>query len=486
MSVRFTWLISALNWNCAAAYSADWDDALTQGEPLIRTPESVTVTSDVASGLFSDDTETINLHGTDARFLCAIHGWHAVLTDWVPGAASTLLPVLTGFGLNIGQLGYRDDIGQCFEGVEDGGDADVICLEEIADDECYSPATMGQIIGRQLAEYARTDGWNQDGKLNKDGTTCEANCRPYGDYTGYDPINVPGIKSQDSKIKRSWMPLLEDNKKGYETRQQHVTPHIGSQAKPAVLTRAEINSRTVPRPTYDYDYEALVVTERLRATAQSDETKVMIEFFDNKLNVAGVVIQTVAGALQLGYEQTLNFVLTLTAGDYDATILAWKEKVNHDAVRPTTWIQEEMAELEFTTYAGAYKGVRTIKGKNFESYVRVMPHSEYVSGSACICQALMELTDRWVDLHGGDSTGLQIPLPTFAAGSSRTEPGVTPAQDITKVLHGMQELRDICGQSRLDGGMHFTQSVTASYGLCNGVGIAAADYAYALSSGGAY
>jgi hypothetical protein len=158
MSVRFTWLISALNWNCAAAYSADWDDALTQGEPLIRTPETVTVTSDVTSGLFSDGTETINLHGTDARFLCAIHGWHAVLTDWVPGAASTLLPVLTGFGLNIGQLGYRDDIGQCFEGVEDGGDADVICLEAIAQNECYSPATMGQIIGRQLAEYARTDG----------------------------------------------------------------------------------------------------------------------------------------------------------------------------------------------------------------------------------------------------------------------------------------------------------------------------------------
>ena len=329
-------------------------------------------------------------------------------------------------------------------------------------------------------------GWNQDGKLNKDGSACEANCRAFGDYTGYEPINIPGVKSQDSKIKRSWMPLLEDNKKGYETRQQHVTPHIGTQAKPAVLTRAEINSRTAPWPGYDYDEEALVVTERLRATAESDETKMMIEFFDNKLTVAGIVIQTVAGTLQLGYEQTLNFVLALTAGDYDATILAWKEKVTHDAVRPTTWIQEEMAEQEFTTYAGAYKGVRTIKGKNFESYVRVMPHSEYVSGSACICQALMELTDRWVDFHGGDSTSLQLSLPTFKAGSSRTEPGVTPAKDITKVLHGMQELRDICGQSRLDGGMHFTQAVTASYELCNGVGNAAADYVYSLSSGGAF
>lgn len=155
MTVRFTWLISALNWNCAAAYSANWDDALTQTDPLIRTPESVTVTSE---GVFSDGTENINLHSTDARFLCAIHGWHAVLTDWVPDAASTLLPVLTGFGLNIGQLGYRDDIGTCFDGVPVGGEIDVACLEQIAQNECYSPATMGQIIGRQLAEYARTDG----------------------------------------------------------------------------------------------------------------------------------------------------------------------------------------------------------------------------------------------------------------------------------------------------------------------------------------
>ena len=83
MSVRFTWLISALNWNCAAAYSADWDDTLTQGEPLIRTPESVTVTSDVASGLFSDGTETINLHGTDARFLCG--GATPIMRGWKVG-----------------------------------------------------------------------------------------------------------------------------------------------------------------------------------------------------------------------------------------------------------------------------------------------------------------------------------------------------------------------------------------------------------------
>ena len=281
------------------------------------------------------------------------------------------------------------------------------------------------------------------------------------------------------------MPLLEDNRRGYETRQQHVTPHIGTMAKPAVLTREELDSRTAPQPNYDYDMEVLEVVERLRQTALSDDKKMMIEAFDNKLTVAVSVIGAVAGTLMLGYEQTLNFALALTVGDYDATLLAWKEKVAHDLVRPTTWLQEQLGEVEIKTYAGPYNGVQTIKGKNFESYVRVMPHSEYVSGSACICQALMELTDRWVELHGGvDPADLLIPLPPMPKGSSRTEPGVTPAQDIDKVLHGMQELRDICGESRLDGGMHFTKSVTASYELCSGVGVAASDYAYALADGG--
>ena len=162
MSVRFTRLIDALDWNCAAAYSADWNDALTQADPLVRTPPSITVVSDTGkiSKLFSSGTEAIDLHATDPRFLCAVHGWHAVLTDWIPDAVSTLLPVLTSLGLNGGKMGYRDDIGTCFEGVENGGEIDVTCLEEIAENECYSPATMGQIIGRQLAEYARTDGKN--------------------------------------------------------------------------------------------------------------------------------------------------------------------------------------------------------------------------------------------------------------------------------------------------------------------------------------
>ena len=158
MAVRFTWLISALNWNCAAAYSPGWSDALTRSEPLVRAPASVTVTWNRTDteGIFPN--EDVDLHTSDARFLCAVQGWRAVLTDWVPTAVETLIPVLDQFGLGTGQMGYREDIGACFEGVEDGREVDSSCLQALAEQECYSPAVMGQIVGRQLAEYARTDG----------------------------------------------------------------------------------------------------------------------------------------------------------------------------------------------------------------------------------------------------------------------------------------------------------------------------------------
>lgn len=161
MAVRFTKLISELNWNCAAAYSPGWADALTKTDPLVRAPASTTVASNYTEGRFAVHVrDVLDLHTSDVRFLCAVEGWRAVLADWVPEAVDTLLPVLAQFGLGTagGPMGYREDVGACFAGVEDGGEVDASCLQALAERECYSPAVMGQIVGRQVAEYARTDG----------------------------------------------------------------------------------------------------------------------------------------------------------------------------------------------------------------------------------------------------------------------------------------------------------------------------------------
>lgn len=484
-----------LSWNCVASYSETWKDAVTKGPVLLNTPASATLEGGVM----------VDLHTSDARLICMANAWATVVQDWLPEAAEPLLGLLQQFAYPDIQPGYDADVDACFD-IDGDGAADRDCISTVAASKCFSPSVMGSIVGRQLTEFARRDGWNMYGELNRDGSTCTANCRRYTDPTGYNPVNVPGTSSspvktgniraggrgrggrgrasrgsrwwqRSSGTERRWQPLLEDNGSGYFTRQEHVTPHIGSMGKTAVLTREDFESRSVQDPCYDYDEEAMKVMDRLAQL--DDRKKMLIEFFDNKIEVGFAVIGAVA-AQGAPFETILNFSLGYTAAEYDAVLLAWKAKVETDLVRPTTWIQDQLGDMVFSTWAGPFQGNKLIKGINFESYIRVMPHSEFVSGSGCLCQAIYEHTDAWVNDNLGIADSIPVALPPFAVGSSKTEPGVTPSEEINVVLPNMLALRDACGTSRLDGGMHFEASVPASYELCAGVGIQAAEYVASL------
>lgn len=151
------------------------------------------------------------------------------------------------------------------------------------------------------------------------------------------------------------------------------------------------------------------------------------------------------------------------------------------------------------------KGLQTIKGRDFEAWVRVMPHSEYISGSACICQAIKDFTEEWMNLSAPDFVGspvgmtfdgvsIEIPIatditgrePPFVKGSSKMEPGLTPSEDLTLVASSITEFRDFCGESRLDGGMHFSKSVPDGYDLCDGIGTTVAGYSLDLLGEGGW
>jgi hypothetical protein len=312
------------------------------------------------------------------------------------------------------------------------------------------------------------------GNLNSDGTKCLANCRRFTDPTAQ--LNMMNMSKKAIKKKHKkknkmsnrnkWKPLLEDNSRGYFVRQEHVTPHIGLIGKTSVLTRGELDARNLGDPEYDYNLEARLVMQRMSELSPKD--KMLIEFFDNKLKVGLTIAEAVVMA-GTTFEQTLNFLVGYTAIEYDAVLLAWKEKVNHSLIRPTTWIQENLSDEVFMTWAGPTVGKREIQGKNFEAYIRVMPHSEYVSASACLCQTLYEFTDSWLNTHLGKENSIEIKL-SFKKYSSIIEPNFSPPEDISVVFDNLLTFRDACGESRLNGGMHFTTSVPDGYQLCEGMG----------------
>lgn len=58
----------------------------------------------------------------------------------------------------------------------------------------------------------------------------------------------------------------------------------------------------------------------------------------------------------------------------------------HHVLMQRRW---KLGERSVKTYAGPGQGVKSIKASEWEPFVRTMPHSEYPSASACICQVIL-------------------------------------------------------------------------------------------------
>ena len=92
----------------------------------------------------------------------------------------------------------------------------------------------------------------------------------------------------------------------------------------------------------------------------------------------------------------------------DALLLVWKEKVRHNAARPTTIVHELLGDKLVDTYAGPLMQAQFIPATEWQPFIRTMPHAEYPSASACICTAFKETMSLLRD--GVDDIGLDNPL----------------------------------------------------------------------------
>lgn len=380
-----------------------------------------------------------------------------------------------------------------------GGDSQ--CIGALVVEQDWSPFLIGQIVALEIGFYSRTDGWNRDGSMNYDpemeeASPCTANCAPYTDTTGYYPKNNPGKKQEkangSSKYQvvgsnKFWQPLLEHDGRGYFSRQEHVTPHIGYKVSPVVLEMFP----EAPDPKYEYKMEADLVVERLRVLASSNDMKTKVHFFDNKLAVRGLIQDSIRRKFpNHSFEDQMLFIHGISTVEYDATLASWREKVRHDLVRPTTVIQR-WGNDEIDTFNGDRDstGPATIKAKDFQPWIRVMPHSEYPSGSACLCTAYAEFSDVFTqELYGSKLDQLEASPDAWnllCPGTPTHVPGIAGygCEGSEVILEDMTELQYVCGQSRLWGGMHFTTSVGAAEEMCSGLGDLGMDYVHMIKAG---
>jgi len=271
-----------------------------------------------------------------------------------------------------------------------------------------TPWGIAKMVADDMTESLKADGWNADGKL-----TAKHNPLPFSDFSfvgangaSYEPYDID--TTPRTKDHWPWAPLMDSDGMGHFSKQQHVTPFIGFTGRLYGMNRSHYESFTSPPPQYDYEAETKVVLERTRKMASNDTQKALLEYFDSKYtSILPLQIDYSIGAKDSEFEfWYADMVLVNTM--YDAVLLVWKEKVRHNAARPTTIVHELLGDKLVDTYAGPLMQAQFIPATEWQPFIRTMPHAEYPSGSACICTAYKE---TMVLLNEGeDDIGLENPL----------------------------------------------------------------------------
>jgi len=361
-----------------------------------------------------------------------------------------------------------------------------------AEAACHGHVLARRIIRDRLA----VDGFNEAG--TDGGRTF--NPTPFADVvTGYAPINKP----DKPRVFTRWVPLVEDlvGRGTYVT--QRITAPQASRALPAVLDAAALAARAaaVPAP-----YEArltrrmvargcppannpsgappggwpfgmnakhratlrLLCAESVAVLEQSaalnDTRRALGRWFDNKLFSIGPLVQDAAVVSGLTLPQLMVFEHASNGALYDAMILLWRAKLDADAVRPPSVVAKLLGGDTIVTADGGptAPGPTSMPLKEWAPYLRIMPHSEYPSASACLCKVGAEVFGQYV---GGVNAAVPVTR-VFPAGFSG---GGLPATDLTVTFARPVEIAEACSASRLWTGVHFRPSIPAGEAACEGL-----------------
>ena len=321
-----------------------------------------------------------------------------------------------------------------------------------------SPAAIGNHAAKCVLDARRDDGFNHFGT---------ATTQPFGDTTGYRPINTPDNLVDPSR----WSPLMATNRAGEFGMQQFATPQW---ANTETYSGLDPRSYRVPPPMSSnhrnadaYQTQADEVIA-LRANL-TGEQKILVEFFDNKLREldhkpALKNIHDVVDFVQLEF--------LLSVAKFDAGTIIWQEKARYDAVRPTTAIHYLYGEQPVPISVDAGGNAVTVPGNQWQSYLQTADHPEYPSATTCFCAAYAE---AWRLYSGTDDLPAYVDGgeviygygATLPAGSSLVEPRTTPSEDVQVVFDSWSDFEQRCAASRVISGTHYWPAVEASVDTCN-------------------
>jgi hypothetical protein len=306
-----------------------------------------------------------------------------------------------------------------------------------------TPAGIGNIAASAVLAFRHKDGSNQLGDLSPGA---------YSDYTGYAPVNDPDHLSDPNR----WQPLRNADGRV----QRFLLPHWG-RVRPFALSRGS-EFRPGPPALHPDDLYQSEANEVLDLSAGLDDvSKTIAEYWATGAGgdpVSGaanppahwnILAQTVAIRDAHTLDENVKLFFALGNTLLDVSIAVWESKRFYDYVRPVSAIRFLYRNQSVVAWGGPSQGTKVIRGDQFRSFIPTPAFAEYVAGHSAFSSASAEILKTFT---GSDEFGASV---TIAAGSSRVEPGVVPADDVTLEWPTFTAAADQAGLSRRYGGIHF-------------------------------
>ncbi|MGH9494203.1 MAG: vanadium-dependent haloperoxidase, partial [Candidatus Sulfotelmatobacter sp.] len=289
---------------------------------------------------------------------------------------------------------------------------------------------------------------------------------PYSNWTGYRPVNSPGTIPAGLPFLKPlnperWQPLTYTDSSGSLVLQMFEGAQWGYVVPFAISKGDEFRSVVEPGPFkygsagYQEQAEELVAL----SAGLTDPQKMIAEYWSDGPNSEQppghwmLFAQWISQRDHHSLDDDVKMFFALSNALLDAGIAAWDVKLNYDSVRPVTAIPFLFRGRKIRAWGGPGKGTVEMDGSQWIPYQPATfptpPSPEYVSSHSTFSAAAARILELWTGSgHFGNSV-------TLSPGSSRIEPGITPAQPVTLSWEKFTDAADEAGMSQGYGGVHF-------------------------------
>jgi hypothetical protein len=342
----------------------------------------------------------------------------------------------------------------------------------IVSTDVSTPSGLGNVVSTAVLNDRHYDGANQLGDLH---------AGAYTDYTGYTAVNAahdPANPGETITDPNAWQPLFFHGPDPATNPPKYVVPQWGNVTPFALLFPGQF--RPIPPVMYPTNPPPPFPTSKAQYKKQAEYIiNITARLNDRKKAIAeywadGPASETPPGHWNLhakfvsnrdmmNVDQDAKLFFALNNAVLDASIATWECKRFYNSVRPITAIHFLKQGETIPTYNG-----QTVLGENWKPYqpdsFLTPPFPEYSSGHSCFSAAAATILRTFTgsDAFGGSAT--------VAMGSSKVQPGVSPAADVQLSWDTFTDAANEAGVSRRYGGIHFPQGDLAGRALGRKIG----------------